>query len=46
VQAHPLVNSQTLVLDHADLENFLAATGHQPRVIDVPAATTAAIGST
>ena len=38
VQAHPLVNSQTLVLRHADLERFLAATGHQARVIDVPAA--------
>jgi Ala-tRNA(Pro) deacylase len=40
VQAHPLVNSQTLVLDHADLENFLTATGHQAQVIDVPAAAT------
>jgi len=38
VQAHPLINSQTLVLRHADLERFLAATGHVPRVIDVPAA--------
>ena len=38
VQAHPLINSQTLVLGHADLERFLAATGHVPRVIDVPAA--------
>jgi Ala-tRNA(Pro) deacylase len=40
VQAHPLINSQTLVLGHAALERFLAATGHRPRVIDVPAATT------
>jgi Ala-tRNA(Pro) deacylase len=38
VQAHPLINSQTLVLLHSDLERFLAATGHQARVIDVPAA--------
>lgn len=37
VQAHPLVNSQTLVLDHAQLERFLDATGHRPRIIDVPA---------
>ena len=37
VQAHPLVNSQTLVLDHAQLQRFLAATGHRTRVIDVPA---------
>ncbi len=36
VQAHPLVNTATMVLIHADLERFLAATGHTPRVIDVP----------
>ena len=36
VQAHPLVNTATMVLAHADLERFLAATGHAPRVIDVP----------
>jgi Ala-tRNA(Pro) deacylase len=46
VQAHPLVNSETLVLGHADLERFLAATGHWPRVIDVPAATMPASEST
>ena len=38
VQAHPLINTATMVLTHADLERFLAATGHTPRVIDVPAA--------
>jgi Ala-tRNA(Pro) deacylase len=38
VQAHPLVNDATMVLMHAELERFLAATGHAPRVIDVPAA--------
>src|SRR5262249_6829162 len=37
VQAHPLVNTATMVVAHADLERFLAATGHAPRVIDVPA---------
>ena len=35
IQAHPLVNTATLVLEHADLERFLAATGHVPRVIAV-----------
>jgi len=39
VHAHPLVNTATMVLPHADLERFLAATGHIPRVIDVPAKT-------
>ncbi len=38
VQAHPLVNTATMVVAHADLERFLAATGHAPRVIDVPVA--------
>lgn len=37
VHAHPLVNSATLVLPHAGLERFLAATGHAPRIIAVPA---------
>jgi Ala-tRNA(Pro) deacylase len=38
VQAHPLVNDATMVIPHAELERFLVATGHAPRVIDVPAA--------
>ena len=36
VHAHPLVNTATMVVSHPDLERFLAATGHSPRVIDVP----------
>ena len=36
VHAHPLTNDATMVIGHADLERFLAATGHTPRVIDVP----------
>ena len=38
LQAHPLVNTATLVIDHDGLERFLAATRHVPRVIDVPVA--------
>jgi Ala-tRNA(Pro) deacylase len=38
VQAHPLVNTATMVIEHADLARFLAATGHEPRVVDVPRA--------
>ena len=34
--AWPLVNSATMVIPHGQLERFLAATGHQPRVIEVP----------
>ncbi len=36
VLCHPLVNTATLSILHADLERFLAATGHAARVIDVP----------
>lgn len=36
VHAHPLVNTATMVVPHADLERFLAVTGHVPRVIDTP----------
>jgi Ala-tRNA(Pro) deacylase len=38
VQAHPLVNTATMVIPHADLARFLEATGHAPRVVDVPRA--------
>lgn len=37
LQAHPLVNTATIAFDHAGLETFLAATGHRPVVLDVPA---------
>jgi Ala-tRNA(Pro) deacylase len=36
VQAHPLVNTATLVIPHDDLARLLAATAHSPRVVDVP----------
>jgi Ala-tRNA(Pro) deacylase len=36
VHAHPLVNTATMVMSHADLERFLAGTRHAPRVLDVP----------
>ncbi len=38
VHAHPLVNTATMIIARADLECFLAATRHVPRVIDVPVA--------
>jgi Ala-tRNA(Pro) deacylase len=41
VQAHPLVNTATMIVAHAELERFLRATGHSPTVIDVPGATAA-----
>src|SRR5438045_8548468 len=33
VHAHPLVNTATMVIPHAQPERFLAATGHPPRVV-------------
>jgi Ala-tRNA(Pro) deacylase len=44
VQAHPLVNDATMVIAHAELGRFFAATGHAPRVIDLPAARTGGNG--
>ena len=35
LQAHPLVNTATMVMSHANLVAFLAATGHEPRVMDL-----------
>ena len=36
VHAHPLVNDATMVIPHTALERFLAATGHAPRILEVP----------
>ena len=36
VQAHPMINTATMVVPHAGLEQFLAITGHEPIVLDVP----------
>lgn len=35
-RCHPLVNTVTLVVGRQDIERFLTATGHQPRVVEVP----------
>lgn len=35
---HPLVNTATLVLDHAALLHFLGLTGHAPRVVGMEGA--------
>lgn len=36
IQAHPLVNSETVVLSVADMAKFIAHTGHAIQFIDVP----------
>lgn len=35
LHAHPLRNDATLVLNHDGLVRFLAATGHEPRIVNV-----------
>lgn len=35
LHAHPLRNDATLVLSHDGLLRFLAATGHEPHIVDV-----------
>ncbi len=35
-RCHPLVNTATLVLPWPSVERFLAVSGHEPTVIDVP----------
>lgn len=35
-QAHPLTNTATLILQRADIERFLAETGHTARAVSVP----------
>ncbi len=37
LRAHPLVNTATLVIARDEVARFLERTGHQPRVITVPA---------
>ena len=34
-RCHPLINSSTLVISRADIEKFLAHTGHTPRVLSL-----------
>jgi Ala-tRNA(Pro) deacylase len=36
-RCHPLINTATLVLSRADVEKFLASTGHTPRVLALDA---------
>jgi Ala-tRNA(Pro) deacylase len=40
IHAHPLRNDATLVLSHADVARFLAATGHQARIVTVRSVST------
>jgi Ala-tRNA(Pro) deacylase len=37
VQCHPLVNTSTLVMALDEVRRFLDITGHEPRLLDVPA---------
>jgi Ala-tRNA(Pro) deacylase len=37
VNFHPLINSMTTTIAREDLARFLRATGHDPRVLRLPA---------
>ncbi|MDO9025253.1 prolyl-tRNA synthetase associated domain-containing protein [Zwartia sp.] len=39
LQAHPLINTETVVIPHLELDRLLKATGHQALVMKVPAIT-------
>jgi len=45
VQAHPMINTATMVVPHAGLEQFLAITCHEPIVLDVPQISTDSMAS-
>jgi Ala-tRNA(Pro) deacylase len=36
IQAHPLVNTQTVVISKPELERFLSKTRHHPTILDIP----------
>lgn len=36
INCHPLVNTSTTTISRDDLVRFLRATGHEPRIIEVP----------
>ena len=36
IQAHPLVNTETLIIENKELQRFLKITGHAPTIISVP----------
>ncbi|MCK5016736.1 MAG: prolyl-tRNA synthetase associated domain-containing protein [Candidatus Peribacteraceae bacterium] len=36
IQWHPLINTATLVIAHAEAEKFFKATGHEVEVMEVP----------
>ena len=35
-QFHPLVNTSTLVISHKNLKRFIAETGHEAKILNVP----------
>ncbi len=36
IQAHPLINTETVVIPQSELKRFLATTGHSPTVLAIP----------
>ena len=36
IQAHPLINTETLIIERHELQRFLKITGHTPKIMNVP----------
>ena len=36
IQAHPLINTETVIIEAQGLQRFLSLTGHKPTVMEVP----------
>jgi Ala-tRNA(Pro) deacylase len=36
-QFHPLINTSTLIISRDSIKKFLAATGHEVKILDIPA---------
>ena len=35
-QFHPLINTSTLIISHEGIKQFLAATGHEVKILEIP----------
>jgi Ala-tRNA(Pro) deacylase len=36
IQAHPMINTETVIISQSNLIRFLKVTGHEPKILSVP----------
>jgi Ala-tRNA(Pro) deacylase len=41
IQAHPMINTETVIISQSNLIRFLKVTGHHPKILSVPTMTDA-----